>query len=227
MNIYQQNNTSIRFASIQVVNVTFEHIVIDSNINNLLSRLKVSFSELERLVKLKMPSNDVKRKAIEVNSTLEVLMNSTNEVDFNSRNEFSKKIIESCVCAIEKYREAEEDTEFGVELRQELTSDCNSFFDREFGNQLNSTFWYELQYYEWLQKEGFICNGPSIYSEKSGRYFSDEQLEIFFGDNRSDVIRKMLNEQRGYNGNLNVSSPLADNRTNTIFQAYKQLPPAT
>lgn len=227
MNIYQQNNTSVRFTSVQIVNVTFNQIIIDSNINNLLSRLKVSFSELERLVKLKMQSSDVKRKAIEVNSIFEVLMNSTSEVDFNSRDEFSKKIIESCVCVIKKYREAEENEEFGVELRQELTSDCNGFFNRELGNQLNSSFWYELQYYEWLQKEGFIYNDRSIYSQESDRYFTDEQLEIFFSDNRGDIIKEMLNEQRGYNGSLDVSSPLSDNRKYTIFQAYKQLPPAT
>ncbi|HHF2973661.1 TPA: hypothetical protein ACPJ12_004659 [Vibrio diabolicus] len=226
MNIYQQNNTSVRFTSVQIVNVTFYQIVIDSNVNNLLSRLKVSFSELENLVKLKMSSSDVKRKAIEINSTLEVLMNSTNEVDFNSRYEFSKKLIESCVCVINKYQETERDEQFGVELRQKLTSDCNSFFEREFGNQLNSNFWYELKYFEWLQKEGFIENHLTFHNPSHDRYFTDDYLEKFFSDNRGDIIRKMLNEQRS-DGYLRVSSPLADNRTNMIFQAYKQLPSAT
>lgn len=227
MNINQQNNVSVRFTSIQIVNVVFNQIVIDSNINNLLSRLKVSFSELERLVKLNMPSSDVKRKAIEVNSTLEVLMNSINEVDFNSRDEFSSKIIESCVSVIKKYEEAESDEEFGDELREELVSDCNSFFDRELGNQLNQTFWYDLQYYEWLQKEEFINSHHSRYSQKCDRYFSDEQLEKFFSDNRRGIIKRMLSEQREYNGDLQVSSPLSENRKSTIFKAYKQLPSAT
>lgn len=75
-----------------------------------------------------MQSNDVKIKAIEVNSAIEVLMNSTSEVELSSRDEFSKKLIESSISVIKKYEEAELDEEFGVELRKELASDCISFF---------------------------------------------------------------------------------------------------
>lgn len=224
MDFYQQNNTSVRFTSIQIVNVTFNQIVIDSNINSLLSKLKVSFSELERLMKLKMPSNDVKRKAIEVSSTFEVLMKSTKELDFNSRDEFSKKIIESCVAVIEKYKEAESDEEFGAELRQELISGCIDFFEQELGSQLNDNFWFELQYYEWLEKEGFIKQHYYRFNQKSNRYHSDENLEKFFSDNRGSIIRRMLGEQREHGNSLAISSPLSDQRKKTAFQAFIQLP---
>ncbi len=224
MNNYQQNYTYNRFTSIQVVNVSFTQIVIDSNINNILTKLKVSFSEFDGLVKMKMPSVDIKRKAIEINSTFEVLMSSTNEVNYDYKIEFSKKIIESCVAVIEKYKKAEEDEEFGFDLKNDLESKCINFFDRELGNYLDYYFWFQLRYYEWLDKEGFLYENNSRYAEKNNRYHSDDYLEDFFKDNRGEIIRKMLGESRGYNNSLNVRSPLSDNIKNTIFKAYKILP---
>lgn len=224
MNFYQQNNTLNKFISIQIVNVYFDRIVIDSNINSLLTKLKLSFAEFDKLVKLKMPSVDIKRKAIEINSTFDVLMSSTNEVDFGYKDEFSTKIIESCVAVIEKYKNAEEGGEFGFELKKELQSSCINFFNREFGRYLDDYFWFELKYYEWLDKEGFLNETHSRYAERYNRYHSDEYLEDFFKENRGQIIRKMLNEEIAYDAKLNVRSPLSYNNNNTVFKAYKMLP---
>lgn len=224
MNIYQQNNTFARHTSIQIVNVIFNQIIIDSNINNLLTNLKVSFSEFERLVRMNMPAVDIRRKAIEINSTFEVLMGSTNEVKYDHKYEFSKKIIESCVAVIEKYKQAEEDVNFGFEFKDELKSSCINFFKIELGNYLDEYFWFELKYYEWLDKEGFLYENHSRFVERSNRYHSDDCLEDFFKENRGVIIRKMLNESRDYNNRLTVRSPLSDKTKNTIFNAYKILP---
>jgi len=106
MNYYQQNNSLTQFTSINIVNVTF-YVVAESNISNLLTTLKVNFAEFDRLLNHKMSANEIKRKAIEVNSKIQVLADSIGEVGYEKRDEFVKKLIESSIAVSERYVEAE------------------------------------------------------------------------------------------------------------------------
>lgn len=224
MNNFQQNNTSIKFIKIEILNITFNQIRVDSNLNNLLDSLKTKFSELERSIRFKMTSEDVKRKAIEVNSVMHVLMDSIEKVDSHGRDEFSKKIIESCAAVIEEYEKAELTAALDPEVKKDLVSNCLIFFRKNLGDKIDQIFWNELKYYEWLKKENFVYEAYSNYRQEYVRYFTDEQLEQYFLSNRSDIIKKMLGEERGFDNKLIIYNPLSDERKKTAFEAYKKLP---
>jgi len=221
MNYYQQNNSLTQFTSINIVNVTF-YVVAESNISNLLTTLKVNFAEFDRLLNHKMSANEIKRKAIEVNSKIQVLADSIGEVGYEKRDEFVKKLIESSIAVSERYVEAEKIEGFGNELRHELKSYCENLYKDNFANRLNNIFWFNLYLYEWLSKEGFV----SSYRTAS-RYFTDEMLEGFFSQNRTRVIQEMLASHRNYDGTLQIDSPLNDQKVSNCFEIHKLLNNAT
>lgn len=223
-----RRESMINFVSVQIFNVEFKSIVVDSNLNRLLSKLKVAFNELDSILRFDMPLDAFMSKAIEVNSTVKVLMGSVDENESARREEFSSDLIASCAAIVERYKVAEGKFSIGDMLSKELIGACDVFFKERFGSIIDGDFWFDLSYYEWLLKEGFVYNrmrrGLYDNCRELERYNSDESLEEFFVEYRSEILKRMIKEDRRDGHKLDVSSPLSRSKVFVGFKAYKNLP---
>nr|WP_181392190.1 hypothetical protein [Laribacter hongkongensis] len=169
-------------------------------------------------------SESIKEKAISINSTIEVLMDSIEEVEEICRIDFSKKLIESCNVIIGTYDTINNEEGWAPKLRDALECLCRDFFDSTLGHHLNSHFWFNLKYYEWLAKEDLIYTDHLYGNKNKIRHHSDELLEKFFKEKREEIIKKMLGGRIDrYSETIIFDNPLSNNETKAIFETYKML----
>jgi len=220
MNYYQENNVSVKYNVVKIVNVVFT-VRVNSSIDHLITKLRVAYSELDSYITHSIDIENIKIKGIEINAIIKTLMNSNTEGNFEQQTLFIKNLIESSVIIVSKYEDATKLNEgFDNKLRNELANECCNYYDRNFGIHLNDTFWWNLYFYEWLEKEKLIS---SYHYEISKRVFTDEQLEKFFCDNRHEVLQRMLNCERD-GSKVIIDSPLSNSNNKLYFDSYNMLP---
>lgn len=230
LNINKQTNLSIQYTSVVIVNVEFNHVVLDSSVNMLLNKLKVAYGEFDRYLKLQMPGSEMKGKAIEINSLLETLMKSIKEINRDERDDFIGNYIKSSVAIIDNYKEAEKIEPIISILKEELQLECDRFYQEYFARYLNDKFWWDLQLYEWLDKEGMIYKDTRLFSMTRNRsnrksHFSDEQLECFFNENRKEILNFILESDKN-NYKIDMENPLSKEGYELYLETYKVLPSA-
>jgi hypothetical protein len=228
MNHFQQNKFN-QLISVTILNVTFNYILIDSNINRLLTDLKVAYEEFNRHIEFKSPEELTRSQAIKVNSLMRVLMDSTDEVKNQNQIEFIKNVILSSISIITSYDNAIKSGLLDFKLRDDLINETTRYFNIRLGHFLNSDFWDNLRIYEWLAKEGFIKDDDihSIYYKKHEKFFSDKELEDFFAENRTHIIRKMLKCKSEYDETIYMKNPLKDEQVKLSFDLHNQMPKIT
>ncbi|EOB6244205.1 TPA: hypothetical protein I7116_21905 [Vibrio vulnificus] len=229
MNHFQQNNVSVS-SSIQVnfLSVTYVNIIEDSNVHKLISRLIVAQKEFQKCIEWKQPSHEVKSKAVELSSILEAIMDLARDIPDEKRKEFCKNVVESACVVIEQYKDALSIEGFSKAIVDELFDYTQKFYDLYFGSSINDQFWFRLQCYEWLLKEGFVSYSSNSFvwgfsdESKYDYVFSEEQLEQFFGENRKKIIEIILENHDERNG-LIFKSPLMEVDTKQSFGLYNRI----
>ncbi|ENR2169904.1 hypothetical protein ACEUYU_004340 [Vibrio vulnificus] len=229
MNHFQQNNVSVS-SSIQVnfLSVTYVNIIEDSNVHKLISRLIVAQKEFQKCIEWKQPSHEVKSKAVELSSILEAIMDLARDISYEKRKEFCKNVVESACVVIEQYKDALSIEGFTKAIVDELLDYTQKFYDQYFGSSINDQFWFRLQCYEWLLKEGFVSYSSNSFvweSSDESKYdyvFSEDQLEQFFGENRKKIIEIILKNHDERNG-LIFKSPLMEEDAKQSFGLYNRI----
>ena len=84
------------------------------------------------------------------------------------------------------------------------------FYKSEIECHLDSDFWYGLKMYEFLIHTNVIKNRYVT------PFFSQEELETFFIENRKSILTDLLEHDRVYN-------PLDNRRLNDFFEIFKNI----
>ncbi|MDG2632679.1 hypothetical protein P7M35_22835 [Vibrio parahaemolyticus] len=170
----------------------------------------------------------MKSKAVELSSILEAIMDLARDIPYEKRKEFCKNVVESACVVIEQYKDALSIEGFSKAIVDELFDYTQKFYDLYFGSSINDQFWFRLQCYEWLLKEGFVSYSSNSFvwgfsdESKYDYVFSEEQLEQFFGENRKKIIEIILENHDERNG-LIFKSPLMEVDTKQSFGLYNRI----
>lgn len=133
----------------------------------------------------------------------------------NQRNELSnidKAIIQIAMVGtvvLESFIKSSKLFDPDMKICAELHETIYNFYNSEIVNQLDSQFWYELKVYEFLIHTQVIQKGPYYLP-----FFSSEELEDFFVQNRKLVLSDLLKYDRVYN-------PLDNHRQKHFFEILK------
>lgn len=205
----------------------------DSSFEKLILDLNVELRNFESYSKHEKLSEKVTESVIKINSLNREVVNWVARVRGPEMTfTLAHRSMELSVVIMGMYDDNPNiEEKFKTEVQAELAGLCSDLFNDNFRAAINEDFWEQLKYYEWLKKEQFLQETTaSVYAKsKEKQYFSDEELEKFFNENRKAFIQKMLNENRKQSlivaggCRLSVESPIHDSFCSIGFSAYKTL----
>jgi len=96
-----------------------------------------------------------------------------------------------------------------------LYEDIKNLYSSAVGSYLDETFWYDLQLYEFLMKEKILSNSRWSYEDYTFQ-FTENNLEEFFSENRSKILKDLYSDREIY-------SPLHNKRFAIFYDMHKKV----
>ncbi|MFD1439763.1 hypothetical protein HLH14_12750 [Acinetobacter sp. ANC 4282] len=132
----------------------------------------------------------------------------------NQRNELSntdKAIIQITMAGtvvLESFIKSSKLFDPDMKICAELHKTIYNFYKSEISNKLDSEFWYELKVYE------FLIHTNVTQNRYHSPFFSSEEIEAFFIENRTSVLSNLVKCSQIYN-------PLDNQRQKHFFEILK------